>query len=432
VGVVQLIAPAGSGKTAVLVERVRELRRRGVPAGAIACVTFNRAAKTELGERLVAGGVGDVRALTFHGLGVMILKRAKIAREHIGEPTLGQWRRLAALAKRAAGDDGVWLDPGHAKACLSDIKLGLLMNAAEYAASVDGGAQAMAALYAAYEELQREEDGMDFDDLILGSLQLLRDDRRQRERWKQQWECLLVDEYQDIEPAQELLLRILAAPHDQLFCVGDEDQTLYAFRRASVERIICLDMLYPALQRIALEINYRCPAAVVTASARLIAHNSVRFPKRIDVAPGRADPGTITLLAIKIQIDAAADVARTLGGARRGEIVVLARTTNALRPVALACADAGARPSERPPRDARYGHRAGACDPVVRDHSGIIFRGAATTRDSDCCVLQALRDAGGGTRTPDTRIMISRLRKIYAEKAPEYRHFRRVASGCIG
>jgi superfamily I DNA/RNA helicase len=222
----------------------------------------------------VAGGVGDVRALTFHGLGVMILKRAKIAREHIGEPTLGQWRRLAALAKRAAGDDGVWLDPGHAKACLSDIKLGLLMNAAEYAASVDGRAQAMAALYAAYEELQREEDGMDFDDLILGSLQLLRDDRRQRERWKQQWECLLVDEYQDIEPAQELLVRILAAPHDQLFCVGDEDQTLYAFRRASVERIICLDMLYPALQRIALEMNYRCPAAVVAASARLIAPSS--------------------------------------------------------------------------------------------------------------------------------------------------------------
>jgi DNA helicase-2/ATP-dependent DNA helicase PcrA len=287
----------------------------------------------------------------------MILKRAKLAREHIGEPSLAQWRRLAALAKRAGGDDGVWLDPGDAKAALSDIKLGLLMSADEYAASVAGDAdartQTVAALYAAYEEQQREDERMDFDDLILWSLQLLRDDRRQRERWQQQWECLLVDEYQDIEPAQELLVRILAAPHDQLFCVGDEDQTLYAFRRASVERIICLDMLYPALQRIALEINYRCPAAVVTASARLIAHNSVRFPKRIDVAPGRADPGTITLLAIKIQIDAAADVARTLGGARRGEIVVLARTTNALRPVALACADAGARPSERPPRDAR-------------------------------------------------------------------------------
>ena len=95
------------------------------------------------------------------------------------------------------------------------------------------------------------------------------------------------------------------------------------------------------LQRIALEINYRCPAAIVAASARLIAHNTVRFPKRIDVAPGRADPGTITLRAVKRQIDAAADVARTLGSAQRGEIVVLARTTNALRPVALACADAG-------------------------------------------------------------------------------------------
>jgi ATP-dependent exoDNAse (exonuclease V) beta subunit len=92
-------------------------------------------------------------------------------------------------------------------------------------------------------------------------------------------------EHQDIEPARELLVRILAVPHDQLFCVGDEDQTLYAFRRASVERIICLDMLYPALRRIALEIDYCCPATVVAACARLIAHNTVRFPKRIDAAP---------------------------------------------------------------------------------------------------------------------------------------------------
>jgi hypothetical protein len=164
-GVMQLIAPAGSGRTAVLVERVRELRRRGVPANTIACVTFNRAAKIEL-DRAACG-----------------------------------------------------------RGC------------------------------------------------------------RGRPRGRSLVQCLLVDEYQDIEPARELLVRILAVPHDQLFYVGDEDQTLYAFRRAGVERIICLDMLYPALRRIALEIDYCCPATVVAACARLIAHNTVRFPKRIDAAP---------------------------------------------------------------------------------------------------------------------------------------------------
>ena len=77
---------------------------------------------------------------------------------------------------------------------------------------------------------------------------------------------MLVDEYQDIEPAQEQLVRILAAPQDDLFCVGDDDQTLYGFRRASVRRMIDLDLAYPGLDRVALAHNYRCPPRIVTAS----------------------------------------------------------------------------------------------------------------------------------------------------------------------
>jgi DNA helicase-2/ATP-dependent DNA helicase PcrA len=172
---------------------------------------------------------------------------------------------------------------------------------------------------------------MDFDDLILWSLQMLRDQPRVRERWQGQWEFLLVDEYQDIEPAQELLVRILAAPHDQLFCVGDEDQTLYAFRRASVGRIICLDEHYPALRRIALGVNYRCPGRIVAASDRLIAVNQVRFPKRIAAAVGREHDGTITLREVVRQIDAAARVAQTLAAGRRGAIVVRGRLTRCVR-----------------------------------------------------------------------------------------------------
>ena len=344
-GVVQIIAPAGSGKTAVLVERVRELRRRGVPAKAIVCVTFNKAAKVELAERLTAAGVGDVGALTFHGLGWRVLRDAKALRDKVDGPTLAQWRLLAAQAKRAAGDDGVWLDPGDAKSRLADIKLGLLQTPEQYAAATppdaDGERRTLAALYTAYEELQRASDRLDLDDLVAGALALLRERADVRARWQGRWECVLVDEYQDIEPAQELLVRIVAAPHDQLFCVGDEDQTLYAFRRASVERIMLLDKLYPALERIALETNYRCPGTVVAAAARLIAHNTVRFTKTIVPAPDCEHDGEIVLRAVARRIDGAAAVARTLAAHERGEIVVLARTSNALRPIALACADAG-------------------------------------------------------------------------------------------
>jgi superfamily I DNA/RNA helicase len=346
-GVIQVIAPAGSGKTTVLVERVRELRRRGVAAERIACVTFNRAAANELKERLMGAGVGDVTALTFHSLGYRVLTEARLlpSKPQIGTPTLGQWRMLAMGAKKEAGEDGVWLDPARAKGALSDIKLGLLMTAEQYAASVSGGgdgqARTMAAFYEAHDALQHERKQLDFDDLILKAVMLLRQDAQARATWQARFHHLLIDEYQDIEPAQELLIRLIAAPHDELFCVGDEDQTLYAFRRASVERIICLDGLYPGLQRVALGVNYRCPPGIVAASRTLIEVNRVRFPKTIEPAPERQLQGVIDLNPVAKASEAAVRVAQTLATEARGAAVVLARTTNALRPVALACADQG-------------------------------------------------------------------------------------------
>jgi len=358
-GVVQLIAPAGSGKTTVLIERVRELCRRGVPADKIACLTFNKHAKLELETRLKDNGVGGATALTFNGLGRKILWEAHDRRK-VDDPTQGQWRRLATGAKNAAGGDGVFLAPGEAEKHLSDIKLQWLMTPKEYAATItdasDGLSRTLAALYEAYESLQSEGASMDLNDQIFLSLRLLGGDAKAREHWQQKWECLLVDEYQDIEPAQELLVRILAAPEDQLFCVGDEDQTLYAFRRASVQRIICLDELYPGLERIALGVNYRCPEAVVAASARLIAVNEIRFPKPI-AASASERPETITLHPVTRINDAAARVAQTLASRQRGEIVVLARTSNALRPVALACADQGVKIDGPPKLFSAWGAR---------------------------------------------------------------------------
>ncbi|MGB7160167.1 MAG: UvrD-helicase domain-containing protein [Tepidisphaeraceae bacterium] len=344
-GVVQIIAPAGSGKSTVLVERVRELRRRGVPARRIICVTFNRAAAGDLRVRLKRAGVGDVSARTFHGLGRMLLEAEGRLPDNIDPPTLAQWRRLAARAKAQVGKDGVWLDPGEAQTAVSDVKLGKLMSAEQYASTITeetgGRERTVAELYRLHEDLMREQSQYDYDDLILRALLLLREDHVVRERWQGRFEQFLVDEYQDIEPAQELLVRLLAAPEDQLFCVGDEDQTLYAFRRASVERIILLDQLYPGLQRVPLETNYRCPPLVVAASSRLISVNRVRFPKSISHGGHHDHAGVINLVPVSKPGAAAGDIARVLATRTRADIAVLARTSNLLRPVALACADQG-------------------------------------------------------------------------------------------
>ena len=140
---------------------------------------------------------------------------------------------------------------------------------------------------------------------------------------------------------------MLAAPHDDLFVVGDEDQTLYGWRRASVHRMIDLDTAYPALRRVALEHNYRCTPEAIAASASLIAHNRLRFAKAIKPPSGRA-PGGARAIRLAHYKDAELDegarlLARKLTAYTRTDIAVLGRTVNALRPYALAAAAAGVR-----------------------------------------------------------------------------------------
>jgi DNA helicase-2/ATP-dependent DNA helicase PcrA len=342
-GIVQVIAPAGSGKTAVLIERVRELLRRGVPADRILCTTFNRDARSELARRLRGAGVPAVAARTFHSIGWWLMREEGLARRNgVREASLNQWRRLCALALR---ETGRWLDPAEARAAIGAAKLGMLATPREFAdqAHRHPEGETVACLYKLYERQLAEDQVHDFDDLVLGAVRALRDDGELRRRWQSRFSQVLVDEYQDIEPAQELLVRILAAPQDGFFCVGDEDQTLYGWRRASVRRILDLDLAYPGLERIALAHNYRCPADVVEASRRLIEHNDIRFPKEIHAKSAPTGEEALRLSMHETQPDGADEIAALLAGRSRGEIVVLARTTNLLRTVALGCSVLGVR-----------------------------------------------------------------------------------------
>ncbi|MGA2928803.1 MAG: ATP-dependent helicase, partial [Solirubrobacteraceae bacterium] len=341
-GVVQVVAPAGSGKTAVLIERVRELLRRGVRAEQILCATFNRDARLELRDRLQAAGVTAVQARTFHSVGMWLMREEGLLRPRglRGQLSLGQWRRLSTIVAR---EEGRWIDPADARSAISSIKLGRLATPAEFRREMDRheDGPALARLYELYERHLVQERVHDFDDLVLVAVRALREDPELRRRWQERFEQVLVDEYQDIEPAQELLVRILAAPQDGFFCVGDEDQTLYGWRRASVRRILELDLAYPGLERIALAHNYRCPSEVVEVSRRLIEHNRIRFPKAIRAIGSADEEPTAQGLDLHEHDDgaqAAVEIAERLATRRREEIVVLARTTNLLRAVATACA----------------------------------------------------------------------------------------------
>ncbi len=338
-GVVQVIAPAGSGKTTVLVARVKELIARGTPADRILCTTFNKDAVTEMGARLAREGVEGVNVRSFHGLGYWILKEERAMRASIGGPSFAQWRLLARRAMEVA-PDGVWIDAPDAQNAVSAFKLARMIDpAAALAAAGDARDRTVARLYELHERLLVHQRTLDFDDLIAHTVVLLQTDAAVRRRWQARFERVLVDEYQDIEPAQALLVGILAAPQDSLFCVGDEDQCIYAWRRATVQRVIELDQVYPGLERYPLVRNYRCGKAITTASRRLVEHNRQRFRKPLRA--GAAHRGEVVVWSARDRGAGADLVATWLGDAVRGEVAVLARTTTLLREVALACAGRG-------------------------------------------------------------------------------------------
>ena len=340
-GVTQIIAPAGSGKTRVMVFRVKELLARGVPANRILCTTFNADAVGELGSRLRAEGIEGVTTKSFHAIGRQILDEEGRLRDDIGGLSYAQWR-YHARAAMAQTEDGVWIDAPDAKDAVGDLKLGAMLtpSQAEMRAR-DPLSRTVACLYRLYEEALFTAAILDFDDLIIQPIRLMQERADLREKWQSRWDFVLVDEYQDIEPAQELLVRMLAAPQDGLFVVGDEDQCIYAWRRASVERIIELDQTYPGLERHVLKRNYRSGKRIVQPAANLITKNRKRFPKEI-IAAGDG-PGDVEVMNAIGWDDAAALVADRMKSHARGEAVVLARTTAQLRPVALALAARGKR-----------------------------------------------------------------------------------------
>lgn len=337
-GVVQVIAPAGSGKTRVLVSRVRQLVARGVPEERILCTTFNKATEKELKARLEQVGIGAAAVRTFHSIGHHILREEGKLRGEIGTLTYSQWRRLAKVAMDEE-EGRVWLEADKAAEAVSNYKLAQMISpdiAWKRAATMVE--RTAARIYALYEEALERTDRNDFDDLVLNALQLLRKDPDARQRWQDVWECVLVDEYQDIEPAQELLVQILAAPEDSLFVVGDEDQCIYTWRRAEVERIVNLDKRYPGLERSVLTTCYRCPADVVEAASKLIQNNARRFPKKI--LAGRAAPERDSVMWANTSGGSGESLRHLVAQLRRAdpsETVVLARTSQLLRDVALAC-----------------------------------------------------------------------------------------------
>ncbi|HVP38066.1 MAG TPA: UvrD-helicase domain-containing protein [Candidatus Saccharimonadales bacterium] len=287
-GPLLVLAGAGSGKTRVLTYRVAWLiRERGVDPEHILAFTFTNKAAGEMRQRL-EGLLGTLRGLwvgTFHATGVRILRRW--GRE-IGVPrdfsiyddddqvslVRGLLREEGAPAEREAS-------PRQVLARISEAK-----EAGVGPAELEGHARGpldrrVARLYARYEEALGRAGALDFDDLIMKTLRLLRERPGVLERLARRFEHVLVDEYQDTNAAQATLVGLLAGHHRNLCVVGDDDQAIYSWRGADPSHILKFDRVYPDATVIRLEQNYRSTQVILEAANAVIRNNLSRRGKEL-------------------------------------------------------------------------------------------------------------------------------------------------------
>jgi DNA helicase II / ATP-dependent DNA helicase PcrA len=225
-GPAQIIAPAGSGKTTTMVARLAVLLARGVAPERICVVTFNRAAAADLAarvERRLADRVPDASRIeirTLHALARQVLLDAGEGRRIVAD----RLPLLRAARRRATQPTDVLPDLPRLDTELSAWKIEGRPPSTDARTVLD-----------AYADLLRARGAVDFDDLVVRACELLETEPRLRLRWQARFEHVCVDEFQDVDAAQLRLVRLLAAPEDNLFVVGDDDQTIYAWRLADVK-----------------------------------------------------------------------------------------------------------------------------------------------------------------------------------------------------
>ena len=284
-GPLLVLAGAGSGKTRVIVEKIAHLIATGrYPAKRIAAITFTNKSAKEMRERVAkrirGDGADGLTICTFHALGLKLLQiehaRAGLRRGFSifdADDTASQLKDLLPGAKPDAVQAAHGLISRAKNAGLSPQQA---LDAAQSTREREA-----AALYAKYQARLSAFNAVDFDDLIRLPVELLENDADVALGWRERIGYLLVDECQDTNDAQYRMLKALAGTNGNFTCVGDDDQSIYAWRGANPENLSQLAQDYPALKVVKLEQNYRCSNRVLRAANALIANNPHEHPKTL-------------------------------------------------------------------------------------------------------------------------------------------------------
>jgi ATP-dependent DNA helicase UvrD/PcrA len=296
-GPLLILAGAGSGKTAVLTRRIAYLVHTGAArAGEILAITFTNKAAQEMRERvelLVGRRSRAMWVLTFHSACVRMLRAEGEKLGYTRGFTIYDEADSLRLIKQCMDEldvDPKRFAPRAIKRQISDAK-NLLIDAEGYRIKVGSFFEQTAAdVYELYEQRAHSMNAMDFDDLLFRCVNLFELFPEVLERYRQQFRWLLVDEYQDTNHAQYRWLQLLAGDHRNLCVVGDEDQSIYAFRGADIRNILEFEDDFPDSEVIRLEQNYRSTQTILSAANAVVANNRARKSKTLWTDLGQGDP----------------------------------------------------------------------------------------------------------------------------------------------
>jgi DNA helicase-2/ATP-dependent DNA helicase PcrA len=293
-GPVLILAGAGSGKTRVITHRIAYLiQQRGVAPDAILAVTFTNKAAAEMAERveklLGHGSLAKPLLATFHSFCVRMLRR-DIEAMRIGNEGLtrsfviydeNDQQAIVKQVMRRMGLDDKQMTPRVVLSRISWAKNHMLDPQEYYLQSADPASEKVAHIFEAYRKELIKANALDFDDLLLEAVRLLKSSAAVRERYNRRYRYLLIDEYQDTNRPQYELMKLLAGPEQNVCVVGDEDQSIYSWRGADIRNILEFEKDFPTVKTIRLEQNYRSTQVILEAAGAVVARNAQRKGKTL-------------------------------------------------------------------------------------------------------------------------------------------------------
>lgn len=291
-GPMLILAGPGSGKTAVITERTKVLVESGVNPRKILVVTFTKAAAVEMRERFqnkIKGNYAPVQFGTFHAIFFSILKHAY----HYSAANIIPQEQKRQFFKEVL--ERYQMEPDDENEMISDLESEISLVKGErmdleYYYSKNCAADVFRKIYKDYDNMLRRKHFIDFEDMLVFTYELLSQREDILTMWQNQFDYILVDEFQDINKIQYDIVKLLVKKHRNLFIVGDDDQSIYRFRGAKPEIMLNFEKDYPEAKKIILDVNYRCTKSITDAAALVIRQNEVRFAKNIKAAREQGNP----------------------------------------------------------------------------------------------------------------------------------------------